>query len=208
MPLQNRVRPDGRIVATSARRTFLGNRGILHDVNKRIVRQSRGKTWLICQLEFKGRKQKVMHPNKYTQLFFLDEAVALAAGHRPCGECRRTAYRAYIAAANAGSVHPIPNPSDLDTQLSASRRATRTASSLSDLPDGVFIAFGPDDFHLVWRGAVYTWSPSGYGDPLGIADATATVATVLTPAFSVDALRYGYPVSVHPSVTSARGSAG
>ncbi len=202
MPLQNRVSPDGQIFATSARGTFLGNRGILHDENKRIVRQSRGSMWLICQLEFNGRKQELMHPNRYTQLFFLDEAVALAAGHRPCGECRRAAYRAYIQAANAGGVDPILGSSDLDKKLSASRRAPRTSAVIAELPDGVFIALGSDDFWLVWRGALYAWSPEGYGDPVAITDTDAAVATVLTPALSVDALRHGYPVNVHPSIAS------
>ena len=77
----------------------MGNRGILHDENKRIIRQSHSAMWLICQLEFNGRKQELMHPKRYTQLFFLDEAVALAAGHRPCGECRRKNYRAHASVA-------------------------------------------------------------------------------------------------------------
>jgi hypothetical protein len=98
MALQNRVTPGGEIIATAARGTFMGNRGILHDENKRIVRTSRNTMWLICRLEFKGRKRAPMSPGTYTELFFLDEAVALAAGHRPCGECRRARYRSYIEA--------------------------------------------------------------------------------------------------------------
>ena len=96
MPLQNRVTPGGELIATSARGTLMGNRGILHDDNKEIVRTSRNMMWLICRLEFKGRRRPLMSPGTYTELFFLDEAVALAAGHRPCGECRRSQYRSYM----------------------------------------------------------------------------------------------------------------
>lgn len=202
MPLQNRVRPDGEIFATNARGTFLGNRGILHDENRQIIRQSRGDMWLICQLEFKGRKQELMHPNRYTQLFFLDESVGLAAGHRPCGECRRKHYRAYIDAANAQNEDQITGASNFDKLLSASRRAPRTTGAIGTLPDGVFIKLGPEDFRLVWQGALHKWSPGGYVDPVAIADVEGTAATVVTPALSVAALRHGYPVSVHPSVTS------
>src|SRR5690349_19929351 len=107
MPLQNRVTPAGDIIATSARGTFMGNRGILHDDSRQIVRTSRNSMWLICLLEFNGRKRTVMSPGNYTELFFLDEAVALAAGHRPCGECRRTHYRQYIAALNEEGDSPV-----------------------------------------------------------------------------------------------------
>ena len=104
--------------------------------------------WLICQLEFNGRKQELMHPKRYTQLFFLDEAVALAAGHRPCGECRRKNYRAYVEAANGRSEDPISGASNLDKALSDSRRASRTPSAIASLPDGVFISLGDND--LAW----------------------------------------------------------
>jgi hypothetical protein len=200
MPLQNRVSPSGEIIATSVRGMFMGNRGILHDENKRIIRQSRSAMWLICQLDFNGRKQELMHPKKYTQLFFLDEAVALAAGHRPCGECRRTNYRAYIEAANAQNEDPISGAAHLDKRLRASRRATRTTGALASLPDGAFISLGDNDFRLVWRGFLHTWSPAGYVDRVAIADADLITTTVVTPALSVQALRHGYPVTVHASV--------
>lgn len=94
MPLQNRVTPTGAVIAAAGRGTFMGNRGILHDDTGRIVRASRNRAWLICRLDFKGRRRELMRPGTYTELFFLDEAVALAAGHRPCGECRREFYHA------------------------------------------------------------------------------------------------------------------
>ena len=178
----------------------MGNRGILHDANKRIIRQSRSEMWLICQLQFKGRQQEVMHPKRYTQLFFLDEAVALAAGHRPCGECRRKHYRAYIDAANVGNATPIARAADLDRQLSASRRSTRASASPESLPDGAFISLGNEDFRLVWGGHLYRWSPDGYTDPVTLGDSGITKATLITPALTIRALRNGYSATVHPSL--------
>lgn len=203
MPLQNRVSPGGEIFATTARGSFLGNRGILHAADKRIIRQSRSSMWLICQLEFNGRKQELMHPKRYTQLFFLDEAVALAAGHRPCGECRRKNYHAYIEAANAQSEDPILGASNLDKALNDSRRAPRTPSAIASLPDGVFISLGDNDFRLVWSGALHRWSAEGYVDRVAITDVGFMEAAVVTPVLTVEALRHGYPVTVHPSIAPA-----
>ena len=98
MPRQNRVTPFGEITATPERGTFLGNRGVLHDAEGNIKRGWKVKRWLVCVLEFKGRKRTVMTPNRYTELFFLDEATALAAGHRPCAECRHARFIAFCHA--------------------------------------------------------------------------------------------------------------
>jgi hypothetical protein len=201
MPLQNRVTPAGAIIATSARGTLMGNRGILHDENKRIVRTSRNIMWLICRLEFKGRRRAVMAPGRYTELFFLDEAVALAAGHRPCGECRRPQYRSYMAAVNEGSEHLLTGPRDLDQRLNESRRAPRFSAPLASLPDGVFVALR-DEFRLVWEGSLYRWMPSGYVDAIPITDVNTSDVEVVTPALSVAALRRGYRPQVHPSAES------
>ena len=98
MPLQNRVDPWGRFFRTTARGTFMGNRGgALHNEAREVVRPCAGRRWITCALEFKGRSRKVMTPGRYTELFFLDEAVAFAAGHRPCAECRRRAERFRMA---------------------------------------------------------------------------------------------------------------
>lgn len=200
MPLQNRVTPGGEIIATSARGTFLGNRGILHDDHQRIVRTSRNRQWLICRLEFKGRRRTLMNPGTYTELFFLDEAVALAAGHRPCGECRRERYRAFIDAVNVGSDAPITRVAELDHQLNASRRAPRATAAVVTLPDGVFIDLGDNNFRLIWTGALHRWTPGGYVDPVAVDGALETV--VVTPSLSVAALRGGYRVEVHGSTAS------
>src|SRR4051794_40086589 len=98
MPRQNRVTPFGAIVASPDRGTLMGNRGILHDTEGRIRRLWQGKRWIICLLAFKDRKQQIMKPGFYTQLFFLDEATALASGHRPCAECRRGRFKDFCQA--------------------------------------------------------------------------------------------------------------
>ncbi|MHC9295836.1 hypothetical protein ACRCUN_25530 [Mycobacterium sp. LTG2003] len=198
VPLQNRVTPGGAIIATSARGTFMGNRGILHDDNRRIIRTSRNAMWLICELEFKGRRRELMRPGAYTELFFLDEAVALAAGHRPCGECRREFYRAYIDGANAGNAHPIGSAKELDRQLRASRQEPGRTAAIATLPDGVFVTLGDNDFRLIWKRAAHRWSPEGYTEAVRLTDDRQV--RVVTPRLSVDALREGYPVQVHPSV--------
>ena len=95
MPRQNRVTPFGDIIATPHRGTFMGNRGVLHDAGGRIKRAWQLKRWIVCVLVFKGRKRQVMTPGHYTELFFLDEATTLAAGHRPCAECRRDRFLAF-----------------------------------------------------------------------------------------------------------------
>ncbi|MGV0741035.1 SIR2 family NAD-dependent protein deacylase [Mycolicibacterium sp. XJ870] len=200
MPLQNRVTPTGEIVATTTRGTFMGNRGILHDETKRIVRQSRSSMWLICRLQFNGRRREVMGPGTYTELFFLDEAVALAAGHRPCGECRRRQYRAFIDAANVGGDNRISGAQDLDRLLNESRRRPRLTAPIAELPDGTFIMNGDNDFRLVRNNALHRWSHDSYTDAVAIADAGFVSAEVITPPLSVAALRSGYPVQVHQSI--------
>ncbi len=155
--------------------------------------------WLICVLEFKGRRREVMRPGTYTELFFLDEAVALAAGHRPCGECRRGEYRSYLAAVNAASDEPLTGAKDLDRRLNESRRAPRSVAKPADLPDGVFVSLGEDDMRLIWNGSLHRWSPHGYVDAVAIGDAGVESARVITPQLSVAALRHGYRTQVHPT---------
>src|ERR1700730_14192737 len=97
-PLQNRVDPFGRLIRTTARGAWMGNRGLIHNEYQQIVRTFRLKAWITCRLEFKGWYRKVMSPNRYTELFFLDEATAFSAGHRPCAECRREDFNRFKAA--------------------------------------------------------------------------------------------------------------
>jgi len=200
MPYQNRVTPRGELIAVGARGTFTGNRGCLHDAEGRIRRPFRGERWIVCVLEFKDRKAKVMQPGFYTHLFFLDEATALAAGHRPCVECRRPAFRAYIdawAAANpeaAGGPRPA---AAIDRVLHLQRTSARETAPLGSLPDGAFVALpGDPRAFLVLGDALLAWSPDGYTDR--VARPAGTVE-VLTPRASVDALRAGYRPAIHAS---------
>src|SRR2546423_2319360 len=166
MPRQNRVTPSGNIIATPDRGTFMGNRGVLHDAEGRIKRAWQLKRWIVCVLEFKGRKRHVMTPGHYTELFFLDEATALAAGHRPCAECRRERFNAFRMAwrsARPGSVDsPLPAADDIDRRLHAERtrpdRSKRVfEASLGEVPNGVFVqhpGWG-EDAYLAWNDGLF-----------------------------------------------------
>jgi hypothetical protein len=134
VPLQNRVTPLGELVAVPERGLVYGNRGCLHDEQQRIRRQWQVKRWIACRLEFRGRhRADPMPPGRYTGLFFLDEATALAAGHRPCAECRREDYIRYLELAAETRADP------LDARLHAERLGPRAESPLADLPDGAFV---------------------------------------------------------------------
>ena len=148
MGRQNRVTPFGEIVATPERGTFMGNRGVLHDGEGRILRAWQLKRWIVCVLEFRGRKRRVMTPGRYTELFFLDEATALAVGHRPCAECRHARFldfcNAWRTAHPDGGRSGRPTAQEIDDRLHAERvapdRSKRTfEAALDELPDGVFV---------------------------------------------------------------------
>jgi hypothetical protein len=201
-PLQNRVTPRGELVRTAARGTLMGNRGRLHDEARRIVRRlvPGYRAWVTCRLEFRGRRGTVMTPGRYTELFFLDEATALAAGHRPCGECRRADYGRFKAAWLAGNADrglgSAAGIAAIDRVLHRDRLddggGQRTfPSRLGDLPDGVFVAL-PDDpgAWLLWQGALWPWSAEGYGRPCPAAPPLRV--TVLTPRSTVAAIGAGY----------------
>lgn len=190
MPRQNRVVPTGEIIAHPARGRFMGNRGILHDASGRLGR-SRWKLygWVTCVLDFKGRHRAVMSPGTYTELFFHDEAVALAAGHRPCAECRRTRYRAYRDAAGLPGLAPeFDRVLHAQRILPGTRSQRRHCASIADLPDGTFIWHnGPC---LLSGDTLLPFSPAGYGPP--IPRPRSGTVDVLTPELSVTALRNGY----------------
>src|SRR5580704_2603640 len=147
MPLQNRVDPFGNIFRTAARGTMLGNRGgALHNADREIVRGYKSRRWITCALEFRGRRREVMSLNRYTELFFLDEAVAFAAGHRPCAECRRERYNAFRRAwAGAQQQDRLPFADDMDLELHPARTGQRKKvkvtyeAALRSLPDGCFV---------------------------------------------------------------------
>ena len=195
--LQNRVDPLGNIIRTSARGAWMGNRGLLHDEHQHVLRAYRLKAWLICVLEFKGRKRKVMSPRRYTELFFLDEATAFAAGHRPCFECRREPanfFRSCWLKGNpAYSFTEKTSIDEIDAILHRERMAADGSKQTyredaSALPDGVFVLYA-DKPYLVVRGRMYPWSPSGYGMPVEL---PVSEFEVLTPRSTVNAFRMGY----------------
>ena len=202
MPLQNRVTPHGEIVAVAGRGLMMGNRGILHDERRRVVRAWQVRRWIACVLEFRGRHREVMQPHRYTELFFLDEAAAFAAGHRPCAECRRADYDRFRSIWNA--VHGGSFGADaIDLALHRARldaRSKRTyRANVANLPDGAYVALDAAAW-LLWRGALHRWSDAGYMERrprprrLGV--------DVLTPQPAVAVLAAGYRPAVHPSAGS------
>src|ERR1700726_83270 len=140
-PLRNRVTPAGELIATEHRGTMYGNGGVLHNENLALVRRYQVRRWLACVLDFRGRRRPVMRPRRYTELFFLDEAVALAAGHRPCAECRRHAYNTYRALWAQTHRGAIPYAKDMDTQLHGERtEGSGHPAAWDSLPDGLFVS--------------------------------------------------------------------
>ena len=194
MPLRNRVDPWGRIVADPARGAFLGNRGILHDETGTVVREHANAMWIACRLDFKGRYRspRAIEPRRYTQLFLFDEASAYAAGHRPCGECRRADYREFKRLWAVANPDVENTPTAMDRALRAERRAgTAVVTSLP--PDGAMVTDGSDAF-LRWRGEWLRWSFEGYTP----AEPTAELR-LLTPPSIVRMFVAGLPVTAHPS---------
>jgi hypothetical protein len=198
MPLRNRVTPYGEIVAVPERGTLMGNRGVIHADDGSHRREWQVRRWIACRLEFKGRKRPVRQPRRWTELFFLDEATALAAGHRPCAECRREDYKRWQAAWPHGDT----GADAMDLVLHASRldgKAKRTyEAALGELPDGVIVDRGGAPF-LLFDGALRPWSAARYGAPQR-APAGERV-TVLTPRATVAVIARGYAVSLHPSAS-------
>ena len=205
MPRQNRVTPSGDILATPERGTLMGNRGVLHDARGCIRRLWQLKRWIICVLEFKGRKREVMKSGCYTELFFLDEATALAAGHRPCAECRRERFNAFRKAwrsAHPGGSDSLPSADEIDSSLHTERVGpdrSKQLFNLDGLPNGVFVrrAGSGEDAYLVWNDGLLAWSAGGYTRRLDRPKGAEVV--VLTPASIVATIRAGYAPEIHPS---------
>jgi hypothetical protein len=204
MARQNRVTPLGELIATPDRGTFFGNRGLLHDAHGNIRRAWQLRRWIVCLLAFKGRKRAVMTPGRYTELFFLDEATALAAGHRPCAECRRERYDAFREAWRCGTGGPLFTADEIDRRLHAERVAEDGSkrvftAGLDGLPDGVFVrqAGREETPYLVCGGDLLAWTPGGY--TARIARPAKAEVQVVTPGSIVKAIVAGYVPDVHPS---------
>ncbi len=211
-PLQNRVDPFGQIHAVSERGTMFGNRGgCMHtDAQELKGRPWTNQRWICCVLEFKGRKRELMQPRRYTELFFLDEATAFAAGHRPCMECRRADAKRFIAAWSAAHLppgQPLKTIDHIDEIAHRERIDTKTRQQvtsrvqLSTLPDGVLLTVddAPEEPLLLWRGRLHKWSFGGYRDSRRVRGEQA-VRLLTPPSFAIS-FSAGYEPSVHPSVS-------
>ena len=191
----------GDIVAIPLRGAWTGNRGILH-ADREIVRFHASDLWITCALEFRGRKQRQWQPHHYTFLFFHDEAVSFAAGHRPCAECRRSDYTAYRDAWVAGLGGPVPSAGELNRRLHSERivrgthRRRTHPMAWRELPDGAFVLVGQTPA-LVVDGHLTNWTYDGYGERLRLP--TDGMADVVTPPATVAVLREGYPVQIDDS---------
>ncbi|MEZ0351532.1 hypothetical protein [Mycobacterium sp. pR1184] len=196
-PARNRVSPSGVIIAAPGRGAWMGNRGRLHEghASRDVVRNHQHKTWITCVLSFRGRRVAQWAPDRYTPLFFLDEAVALAAGHRPCGECRHHAYLTYRSLWNETHSATTTYATKMDAQLHRERRdKTSHRACWIDLPDGAFVVtdFGPA---VVVGGHLAVWDQDNIYRGKLLRPASGQ-ATVLTPPSTVGILRAGYPVQI------------
>jgi hypothetical protein len=196
--LQNRVDPFGNLLLTPARGHFTGTRGVIHNSQKEIVRPFKLKAWLTCLLEFKGRKRDVMTPDRYTELFFLDEATAFSAGHRPCAECRRINFNKFKTLwmeANPEygfnrrtSIHKIDEVLHRE-RIDRQKRKVFYKARTSVLPNGTFVVHEDKPF-LILNRALHLWTPFGYTTNEFLSD--DRILTVLTPKSIVNTFCAGY----------------
>jgi len=201
MPLQNRVDPFGELFVTPARGLFMGNRGGRFHTDAQTLTSRRwvSRQWICCVTEFKQRKRQVWG-RFYTELFFLDEPTALAAGHRPCFECRRKDAEAFAEYwRQAQSLTGRPSAAGMDEVLQRERLSGKTKrrhrGSVDDLPDGAFIALDGAAF-AVHGDALLRWTAAGYEERAP--RSRGFVVDVLTPPAILDVLRAGYRPHWHP----------
>ena len=211
MPLQNRVNPFSTITATPERGTWTGNRGVIHNADKEIVRNHAVKYWITCELKYKNFQRKVMTPNRWTELFFLDEATAFAAGHRPCGFCRNSDFKRFKSLwllAN-GERYGLKKDAKIDVidalihqeRLNEDGFQKTFKANLTTLPDGTFITLNDSSKAYLWfQQNLYEWSFSSYAKILGIVQNQEV--EVLTPFSYVEVFRVGYLPEVHVSISN------
>ena len=207
MALQNRVTPFGEIVAIPQRGMMTGNRGIIHDPATRTLMKRRwtSKAWLVCLCDFGDRRRDVMGGRSWTELFFLDEAVALAAGHRPCFFCRREAALAFSAAWAEARGSRLPTAGEIDSVLHGERiergrkRIHDLTVPVSNLPDGSFVVSAAKAFAVV-GGLAFRWTEGGYLPPINLGQADG----LLTPPSTLMALRAGYRPVLHADLLGLR----
>jgi hypothetical protein len=196
--LQNRVDPFGNIIKTPYRGAWLGNRGVIHNDKKEIVRPFKIKAWITCALAFRGRHREVMMPDRWTELFFLDEATAFSAGHRPCFQCRYKDHQRFKTFWLKGNPQygftmktPIAKIDDIiqSERIAADKSKVMYEEDLKALPDGTFVKYHNQPY-LLNKHQLFLWSPAGYeqGIPLPKTDKV----TVLTPRSIVNMFSAGY----------------
>jgi hypothetical protein len=202
MPLQNRVTPTGDIIATPHRGMFTGNRGIIHDTATKTLLKKRwsNPAWITCVCEFRGWRRKVMGGRSWTELFFLDEATAFAAGHRPCFFCRRDDANRFRTAWEKGNGVTDVRAREMDAVLHGERldrgkkRLHPLPEPVAQLPEGAMVRQGEESF-LIVQGKAVQWSMGGYQKTEAVLDD----ASLLTPPSTLRALRVGYRPVLHPS---------
>ncbi|MDA0178821.1 hypothetical protein OJ997_00820 [Solirubrobacter phytolaccae] len=203
-PRRNRVTPLGEIIADPARGLVYGNRGCLHDAHGQIRRSHSGRLWIACRLEFKGRRRPLLRPGRYTELFFLDDATALAAGHRPCAECRREDYDRFLEAW-PDPFPPGPRAPVINAQLHAERldehgTQRHHSNTFDALPDGTFVLREGAPW-LVEGTSLRRWTPGGYADAIRRPRGTAVV---ITPPSLVAVLAGGWRPTAVPFIHKSR----
>ncbi len=207
MSLQNRVNPQGQILIEKAYGTLMGNRGKLHNDKRQIIRPWKLQRWITCSVKYAGIKRKLMSPNSYTELFFLDEPTSYAAGHRPCWDCRKARYKAFKAAWAKEFPDQDQSATGIDSVLHAARLnpdgSQRTwQARLDTLPDATLVQHNDETF-LLWQGQQWRWSFNGYS-PANQPLAAEQVVIVLTPEPVVRLFAAGLAsqIEVHPSVSA------
>ncbi len=209
MPLQNRVSPFSKLTATPQRGAWTGNRGVIHNDRKEIIKNHAVKYWITCALDYKDYRRKVMSPNRWTELFFLDEATAFAAGHRPCGFCRHADFKRFknLWIEANGALHGFTASTKMDIidalihQERLDKNGTQKTfnATLATLPDGTFIALeGINKAYLWYQEGLYEWSFDGYTKILPFDENQEVM--VLTPLSYVSVFEAGYLPQVHFSV--------
>jgi hypothetical protein len=199
-PSRNRVTPLGEIVAIPLRGAWTGNRGCLH-AGREIVRFHASDLWIICALEFNDRHAEQWRPGRFTWLYFYDEAVGLAAGHRPCGECRHAAYTTFREALGAASAKELNRRLHAERIVRGTHRRRLHPMDWAELPDGTFVLANGRPAVVV-GGRVTEWTVAGYGE--SHARPRRGAVEVVTPPSIVTALRMGYPVQIDYAARGGR----
>lgn len=199
---QNRVTPFGEIIKTPARGSLMGNRGVIHNDSGEIKQSFKLKAWITCLLQFKGRKFKIMAPKRWTALFFLDEATAFAAGHRPCNECRRNDFIRFKSLWIKGNPQygftMKTKISEIDTilhheRIDANKEKVTFEMNVSEIPDGTFVSINSIPY-LFYESRLHEWTPFGYKNSIPLPPASGL--TILTPKSFVKMFRAGYKVAM------------